>query len=156
MQEHKRIIKNVIMPVSIETRNGWSLSQKDNIFLCYQCKSPLMYIRQEHGVVEEEPHFPVENNRRKDYYMLRVVGLAIHCAECGAFQNDFSKWFYPEDKQVCSWDEEELDMAEREEIEYCLIQFNQNGDFEPRFKSGELAYLKKKLEEYEKKNYPEK
>lgn len=150
-QEKNRLMKSVLTPNSIETRGMWSLAQKENVFLCDECKSPLMYVRQEHGVVEEEFAFPNLDGKEK-YFALRVIGLALYCAECGTFQDDFYKYFYPEDKLVCSWDDDDLGLADLEEIQYCLQQFNNTGDFKATHESKEIRYLKEKLKEYIKNN----
>ncbi len=155
MKELERINKSVLTADSIETRKGWSLAQKDNPVLCEYCKSPLFYVGIDWGIVEESSLFndiKVIGKERNFQYYLREVGLILYCAECGNFNNHYSKYFYPEDKLVCSWNDEELDIAEIEEIKHCLEQFNRKGDFIPNYQSPEISFLKKKLVEYEEKN----
>ena len=159
MKEVERINKSVLTADSIRTGDGWSLAMKDNPVLCFYCKSPLFYIRIVWGVVEEEEFLKdikVLGKEREPQYSLREVGLNLYCAECGHFHNDYCKYFYPKDKEVCCWDDEELDLAEAEEIKYCLEQFNRKGDFTPRYNNEEMTYLKKKLKEYEEKYYSKK
>lgn len=154
MREVERINKSVLTADSIGTREGWSLAHKDNPVLCFYCKSPLFYVEIVWGVVEEEEllkDIKVLGKEREPQYSLREIGLNLYCAECGHLHDDYCKYFYPEDKVVCSWDDEELDLAEAEEIKYCLEQFNRKGDFTPRYHSNEMAYLKNKLKEYEEK-----
>lgn len=157
MREVERINKSVLTADSIESR-GWSLSQKDNPVLCFYCKSPLFYISIVWGIVEEElcGSIKVLGKEREPQYWMREIGLLLYCAECGHFHDDYHKYFYPQDKIVCSWDDEELDLAEAEELKYCLEQFNRKGNFIPTYHSKEMSYLKKKLKEYEEKYYSKK
>ncbi len=159
MREVERINKSVLTADSIETGRGWSLAQKDNPLLCFYCKSPLFYVEIVWGIVEERGllwDIKVVGKEREPQYALREIGLNLYCAECGHFHNDYCKYFYPEDKVVCSWSDEELDFAEAEELKYCLEQFNRKGDFTPRFHNKEMDYLKKMLKEYEERNYGKK
>ena len=121
MKELERINKSIITADSIEARNGWSLSQKENPTLCSYCKSPLFYVWIEWGVVEESELFKdIKVLEKGKHYWLREVGLVLYCAECGHLHNDYCKYFYPKDRLVCSWSDKELDLAEIEEIKYCL------------------------------------
>ena len=159
MREVERINKSVLTANSIEGRGSWSLSQKENPVLCFYCKSPLFYIQIVWGIVEEREllgDIKIIGKERKSNYSLREVGLNLYCAECGHFHDDYCKYFYPKDKEVCSWSDEELDLAELEEIKYCLIQFNEKGDFTPSYNSKEMIYLKKMLKEYEEKHFGKK
>lgn len=151
MKEVERINKSVLTADSIDVRRGWSLSQKNNPVLCFYCKSPLFYVEIVWGIVEEEELLGISISERKTNYSLREIGLNLYCAECGHFHDDYCKYFYPEDKVVCSWNDEELNLAEAEEIKYCLAQFNRKGDFTPNYSNQETDYLKKKLKEYEEK-----
>lgn len=156
MREVERINKSVLTADIIKTGGSWSLSYKDNPVLCFYCKSPLFYVEIVWGIVEEEElleGIKVLGKERKPQYALREIGLNLHCAECGHFHNNYYKYFYPKDKVVCSWNEEELDIAEAEEIKYCLGQFNRKGDFTPLYHNNEMAYLKRKLKEYEERYY---
>lgn len=156
MKEVERINKSVLTADSIETGRGWSLAQKDSPVLCFYCKSPLFYVGITWGVTEEKEllgNIKILGKEREPQYSLREIGLNLYCAECGHFHNDYSKYFYPKDKIVCSWSDEELDLAEIEEIKYCLEQFNRKGDFTPLYPNKEMGYLKKKLKEYEEKYY---
>ncbi len=149
-KDKEKIAKLVFTADSIENNKGWSLVQRENPLLCDYCKSPLFYIDIVWGVVEEVHLLGIKvvNEDHKYHYFLREVGFNLYCAECGHFHEHYDKYFYPEDKVVCYWNDEELDYAEKEEIWYCLSQFNQKGDFIPRYKSSEMKYLKIKLEEY--------
>ena len=115
------------------------------------CNSNLTYIKVNWGVVAEDNDYGVMGNKDNRTYSLREFGLTIFCVECGCFYERYSKWFYPEDKIIMSFDE--LEEAEMCEVEYCLNQFDQKKDFKPQYKWHELDELKKKLREYEIK-YP--
>ncbi len=145
----KRILKTVILPSEIEA-STWGFSNHDNKINCDDCNSNLFYANITWGVVEEESTWQIMGNRSKRTYALREIGLCLYCAECGCFEEDYAKWFYPKDKTVCTWDE--LDGAEREEVNHCLNQWDQKGTFTPLWKSSELNILKENLKEYEKKN----
>lgn len=151
--EKEKINKSVLTANSIEASRGWSLSQKDNPLLCYYCKSPLFYIEIIWGIVEELSLLGIKvlGDNHKSHYSLREVGFNLYCAECGKFEEHYDKYFYPEDKLVCSWNDKELNLSEKEEISHCLSQFNQKGDFTPNYKSSQMMYLKNKLKEYELK-----
>ena len=147
----EQIRKLVIRPDEIEGEDNWSINLNKNLHSCGNCNSNLSYVKMEWGVVSEDFIFQVMGNRSERTYALREIGLTIYCAECGRFHEHYSKWFYPEDKLIMSFDE--LEEAEMPEVEYCLNQFNQKGDFKPQYKWSKLGELKKKLIEYEKK-YP--
>ena len=147
----EQIRKLVIRPDEIEGEDNWNISLNKNLFSCGDCNSNLAYVKIEWGVVEEDFIFQVMGNRSNRIYSLREIGLVIYCAECGCFHEQYSKWFYPEDKLIMHFDE--LEEAEMPEVEYCLNQFNQKKDFKPQYKFSKLGELKKKLLEYEKK-YP--
>lgn len=152
MKEKERIPKLVLLPSSIECR-GWSLADKDNTFECYDCKSRLFYVRQQFGIVDEGPMvYQVLGYKNKDepHIAFRQVGLALFCAECGSFNDDFYKYFYPVEKTICTWDDDELAIAEKEEIELVIDIFNRTGKIEIKdmFGSSQLNYMKKKIEEY--------
>jgi len=155
-QDKEKITKLIFTADSIKTSKGWSLADKDNPLLCDYCKSPIFYIRVIWGVIDETAIFEdikikVIGKEKEPQYSLREIGFVLYCAECGHFHEHFDKYFYPEDKQICSWDDEELDYAEKEEIWYCLQQFNQKGEFTPRYESTQMHYLKEKLKDYELK-----
>lgn len=105
------------------------------------------------GIVEEErwTDIKVLGKEREPQYGLREIGLHLYCAECGHWHEDYYKYFYPQDKQVCGWNDDELDFAEIEELWYCLEQYNRKGDFIPRYHSHAMEYLKTKLKDYEEK-----
>ncbi len=155
MNEVERINKSVLIADSIKSTRRWSLAQQDNPVLCSYCKSPLFYLEIVWGIIEEEKReFKVMGKEREPQFWIREVGLNLYCAECGHFNDDYFKYFYPEDRLVCLWNDEELDLADIEEIKHCLEQFNRKGDFTPNYNSVEVVFLKKKLLEYEKRNYP--
>lgn len=152
MKNIERITKLILTADSIELRRGWSLAQKDNPLLCSYCKSPLFYVEIVWGVVdvtEEYKDFKVFGKEREPQYALREIGLQLYCAECGHFHEPYASYFYLLEKVVCSWNDEELDIAEAEEIKHCLDQMNQKGDFTPNYRSIQMDYLKKKLVSYE-------
>ncbi|MDO8563615.1 MAG: hypothetical protein Q7R87_01260 [Nanoarchaeota archaeon] len=151
--ENERITKLILKPNNIMTSRGWSLAQYDNPLSCYSCKSSLFYVHITWGVVDEtDMHdFKVLGRDHKYQYWLREIGFGLFCAECGDFQESYFKYFYPEDKVVCYWREDNLDLGDFEEIRHCLTQWNSKGDFKPNYNSSILQYLKNKLKEYELK-----
>jgi hypothetical protein len=149
-----RIPKLVIKPGDINTER-FGLACNENLLMCYECKSPLFYIKINYGVTAEEYDYGIVNNKSKRVYALREIGFNIYCAECGSFIENYNKFFYPDDKLVF-WDfmYDELDDDERAEIDCCLNQYNQKRDFKARYKAPIFNELKEKLDEYEK-NHPE-
>jgi hypothetical protein len=154
LQDTRRINKSIIIADSIEAR-GWSLAMKNNLFLCCDCKSPLFYVRQQWGIVEEGDSYQVYGYKHKFYFALRVVGLALYCAECGEYNEDYDKYFYPKDKMVCTWDDDELGYAEQQDVEFWVDQLNRTENVIPRYTSKQGTYLKSKYDEYMDKNHPE-
>ena len=150
-----RMIKAVIIPQEIKVSGGFGLARNSNIIKCDSCLSPLAYARIEWGVVAQEYDYGIIGNRSNRQYNLTEVGLILYCAECGDFINDYHKSFYPEDKLVLfdigMFDE--IDDDERAEVECCLNQWNQKGNFTSRYNNPLFKELKEKLIEYEKK-YP--
>jgi len=131
----------------------WDLSVNENLVVCPDCKSIINYIKIEWGVVAEDNNYMVVGNRGKKTYQLREVGFIIYCAICGSFIENYGKWFYPEDRIIINLGMiDDLDAEERAEIEVCLSQFNQKGDFKARYDSPVFTELKKKLIDYEKKH----
>lgn len=150
----ERIPKLIIKPEDIELTGGYGLEDNPNLMLCPYCLSPLHYIKIEWGIVAEDDEYQVLGNKSKRSYALREIGFIVYCAECGDFIENFSKYFYPEDKVISDIGLfDELDMEERAEIWNCLTQWNQKNDFESRYKSPIFENLKLKIKEYEKK-YP--
>ena len=146
----KQIKKLVISPDEFDDPNHWALNRNENLVSCPYCNSNLSYVVIEWGIVAEDNWYEVMGDRSGRRYELEEIGLAVYCAECGEFNERYSKWFYPEDKIIMTFDElEDVEMAE---IKHCLYQFNQKGDFKPLWKSEKLYSLKKKLLEYEKKH----
>jgi len=148
MKTQTRMPKLVIKPDEIEDKNYWALNLNENTTTCRDCGSHLFYIKEDLGVVVEENDYMVMHNRSEKAYAIRPIGLTLFCAECGAVGELYHSFCYDEDKVVCSWDE--LGSVEKVEIEYCLNQFNQKGDFTPQWKCSEANFLKQKLREYEK------
>lgn len=155
MRELERINKSIITADSIETSSGWSLSKEDNPFLCEYCKSPLFYINIEWGIVEDDIYKEIKvlGKEREPQYYLREIGFRLYCAECGHFNEIYYKYFYPEDKVVCSLNDDRLEYVELQEIKHWLDQFNRKGDFTPNYQCHEAEYLKKKLKEHEDKAF---
>jgi len=146
----KRIPMLVISPSEIGDRSLFGLNLNDNVIKCHECGSHLFYIKIEWGVVVEDFLYGVLGNRSNRCYALREIGLVIYCSICSEFNEHYGKYFYPEDKLVCTWDE--IDGPERAEIEHCLHQFNQKGRFNPLYKCSEARILKEKLMDYEKRH----
>jgi len=151
--ENEKVIKLILKADSIKTGRGWTLAQYDNPFLCSSCKSPLFYVHITWGVVDETEmrEYKVLGRNHKYQYWLREIGFGLFCAECGDFQENYWKYFYPDDRIICCWKDDELNLTELEEIKHCLTQWNSNGDFKPNYKSNDFDYLKNKLKEYESK-----
>ena len=158
MRQEKNIIQeNVLTLNSIEGSKGWTLAQKDNAFACYECGGYLFYVRRQWGVVEESSVLAKNVNKAgytlgNKYLALREACLDLYCAKCSYFEDRHYKWLYPDDKIVCSWDDDELNYAERGEIEYALNIYNHTGQVKGSYESGEVKYLREKITEYEKKN----
>jgi hypothetical protein len=151
LTERKRINKNIIVADSIDMGTGWALSQHDNIFMCGTCKSPLFYVVQRWAVVKENTDYEVMGIG-KQYLVLRVVGLALYCAECGEFNEDYDTFAYRDEDIVCLWDDKEIEYTEKEEITYWLEQINHTGDFKPAYPSSAERIFRVKYEEFRKKN----
>ena len=146
----KQIHELVILPSEIKDNNSWGLNLNNNTTTCGDCGSHLFYIKEELGVVAEEHDMMIMNNRGHRMYNIRPIGLVLYCAKCSSFSEVYHSFCYDKDTIVCSWDE--LGGAEKIEIEYCLDQWDQKGDFKPQYKCSEVIYLKEKLKEYEKKH----
>ena len=144
--------KLVINPVDIiEGNSCWGLDLKEKGLWCPDCGSHLMYGEIEWGVIVEDLDYGIMGNQDNRHYVLREIGLHFHCAECGCFIENYSKWFYPESKMVITYDDIDMvDGVAKLEIEHCLQQFNQKKDFTPLYKYTGLDKLKEKLLEYEK------
>jgi hypothetical protein len=152
--EKKGMIKYIVTMDSIETRGGWSLAQKENAKSCGTCGGHLFYVRQEHGVVDESGDFEWRPKNERSY-CLRPTGLALYCGECGEFEDDFFKYFYPEDRVVCSWDDEDLEYEELEVLKHAIFLYNHTGKIDKNSMSYcpvEMLKLQEKLDEYEKKH----
>jgi len=144
-ENKERMHKLVIVPSELTQYNFG-----EKLLSCYDCNSNLMYLRIQYGIVKEKDEFQIMNNRSKVVYSVREIGFSVYCAECGSFIENYFK-FYNNDELVYSFDME-LDEDEKAEIEYCLSQFNQKGDFVPRYKFGELNIIKEALLKADKKN----
>lgn len=151
MTEEKRIPKLIVKASDIDSS---SLSDIDDLFSCYDCNSNLFYFKLRYGIVAEEHEYMTVGNKSNRSYQLRETGLNTFCAECGAFNENYWKNFYPEDR-VIMFDMDIFDKDEMAEIENCLMQFNEHRDFKSRYNSNIFKELKEKLLEYEKK-HPEK
>lgn len=138
----KRIIKSIILPDEIE--KCWGFTQHENRYICLDCGSLLFYIQRVMAVTYDVTDYQISGYKDKGCYSLSECGLKVYCAECGRFQEIY---FYDKVKIVCEFDE--LDNAEKEEIDYCLAQYNQRREYVPRFKNPSVEILKEKLKEYE-------
>lgn len=153
LKEKKGLIKYVVAVDSIETRGGWTLAQKENVARCPNCGGNIFYVRKEHGVVDEsDDHEDLFREKDMRCYHLRQIGLALYCAECGEMEDFYDKFFHPTDKVVCSWDDEELEYGEMEEVNFALLQFNKTGKMKLGYSDSNIKYLQRKLEEYEKEH----
>jgi len=146
----KRIPKSVIRVDEIESKEIFGLNLNENTVACDCCGSYLCYIKTNLGVVAEDDDYGIIGNRGNRTYNVREIGLTIYCAECGEYIESYSSFSYDRDKVVCTWDE--LGDSEKAEIDYCLSQWDQKGDFKPQWKCSEVNVLKEKLKEYEKKH----
>lgn len=153
MKFQERIPKLVIKPDEIDGPDCFGFNLNDNTTTCRDCGSHLFYIKKELGVIAEESDYGIMGNRSNENnrtYRISEIGLVLYCAECGEFEENYTNFCYDKDTIVCSWDE--LGGSEVVEIEYCLHQWDQKGDFKPQWKCSELIYLKEQLKEYEKKH----
>lgn len=143
----------VIKPSEIETKSCFNLASNDNLLLCDDCKSPLFYVKINWGVVAEENDYGIIGNKSNRVYCLRECGMTTFCSCCGCFNEQYSKYFYPEDKLIMSdFTLDEIGEDEIAELQVCLSSFNQSRTFEPRYKSNIFTELKTKLMEYELKH----
>ena len=154
-QEKNTMLKNVLTAESIETKRSWGFNLKENIITCCDCLSPLFYLARHWGVVEEESFSGIKivgYRLGNKYLALREVGLVVYCAECGVFNEDYSTWVYPDKKIIVTWRDEEIDYAEREEIEQALSVYNNTGQVKANYESSAVIHLRKEIKEYEEKN----
>ncbi len=140
----KRMIKTVIMPDELKDER-FSLTMNENRYICYDCHSILFYIKKLFGVVYEELEYGIMHHVDKTQYRLREYGFKVYCAECGHFQE--IEFIDTKDSLVCDFDD--LDGAERGEIEYCLGQYNQRKTYTPLFKTSSTTLLREKIKEFE-------
>jgi len=155
IKEEKRIVEYVIVPDGIETRGHWTLAQKENMFECSTCGSHLFYVRQEHGIVDETQDRDILIAGWKYNYALRVVGLALYCAKCGEFMEDYFRYFYPKDALVCTWDDEDLEYEEIEDLRWMIHRYNTTGNIKKEkgsYVSSEQRYVLSKIKKYEEEN----
>jgi len=152
--ESDRILKIVIKPSKIEARNKWSLAEKENLWNCYDCKGHLFYARVEHGVVKENTEYQILGHKNKTNYSLREIGMSLYCAECGSFQEFWNKNFYDTNQLIISWDDKELDGAEKEHIEQALEEYNMTRTINEQIKKycPEIIALEKELKKSEEEN----
>ena len=136
------MIKSVIIADEIK---NYSAGNLDN-YQCYDCGGMIFYISKIMGVVHEVLDYGIVGYKDKNRFSLREYGWNIHCAECG---NSREITFYEKDNLVCDFDD--LDNADKEEIDYCLAQYNQKKSYIPRYNSMSVQILLKKLKEYDKK-----
>lgn len=146
----KRIPKLIIVADDIESDSMWSLRQEEQSCTCQDCGGMIFYIRKVWGVVAEDLDIGIMGWRGKRHYSLNELGINIYCAECGSSSEYYHSFSYDKDLVVC--EHKDLDGEEMAEINYCLRQFNEKGDFKSSFNSSEVRLLKEKLLEYEKKH----
>jgi hypothetical protein len=142
--DKKRIPKLVIVQSELDRK-----LMKSNLKSCYDCNSQLFYVEEEYGVVIDDFPFKVMGNKDGITYRLAVINISIYCAECGSFLENYFK--LGDEKDIVYTIDRDLDEDEKVEIEYCLHQFNQKGDFKPRYKFTELNSLKEALKKLDLK-----
>lgn len=126
--EENRVLKTVLKADKVGTKGGWSLAQKDNVQFCYDCKSPLFYVRTEHGIAYEDYDIPIHGYIfKKGALNLRVIGIRLYCAECGCGNEGYTSFQYEKDNIVFSWDDDDLEYYEQEYIERAISIFNKEG-----------------------------
>ncbi len=153
MKSKEMMHKLVINPNDIEADSCWGLDLKEKGLWCPDCGSHLMYGELQWGVIAEDMDYGVLGYIDNRQYRLIEIGIHFHCAECGCFIENYSKWLYPIHRIVITYEDiDMLDGVEKLEIEHCLHQFNQKKDFTPLYKWHGLNMLKEKLLEYEKKH----
>lgn len=145
----KRIPELVILPSEI-SGGTWGLKLEENMFTCTDCSSMIFYVKKIYGVIAENLEYSIIGWRSERHYQITEIGINLYCAKCGESREVFHNFCWDKDQVVCEYDD--LDGEEMIDIEYCLRQFNERGDFTPRFKTGEAKLLKEKLIEYEKKH----
>lgn len=146
MFKDDRVPKLVILQSELSRR-----VMREKLKRCYDCNSNLTYVEETYGIVRETSNYGIVGNRSNTTYSLRIIQINLYCAECGNFVEDYFK-VYNKDEIVYTFDDD-LDEDEKAEIEGCLHEFNQKGDFTPRWKY--ISYIddiKQKLLEDEKKH----
>ena len=139
----KRIIKSIIRSDELE----WDWNMCEDKKICRDCGGNIFYIKQLMGVIREELDYGIVGYKDKIQYALREYGFKTYCAECGEFED-----IYFIDKVDLIYELDDLGGEDKEEIEWCLGQFNQKKTYEPRYKSGEVMLMLEKLKETEKLN----
>ena len=145
----RRIPKLIIVADEIEG-NRWGLKQEEQMFTCQDCGSMIFYVKKILGVVAEELDYAIMGWRSNRHYSIREIGIEIYCAECGTSSEYYNHFSYDKDSIIC--EHKDIDGEEIAEIEYCLRQFNEKGDFKPSYNFNEARILKEKLFSYEKKH----
>ena len=146
----KRIPKLIIVADEIKSDSGWGLKQEEQMFTCQDCGGMIFYVKKILGVVAEELDIGIMGWRCDRNYSIREIGIDVYCAECGSCLEYYHSFSYDKESVVCEY--KDIEGEEICEIEYCLRQFNEKGDFKSSFKSGESRLLKEKLLNYEKKH----
>jgi len=150
MDNKQRIPKLIVRADQIEGSGCFGLTHEEEMYKCYDCGGMIFYVKKILGIVAEESDFQIMGYRSKRRYSICPIGFNIYCSECSCFREDFSSFQYDKDAVVCSYDD--IDGEEIAEIEFCLRQFNEKGNFTPLFATGESRVLKEKLMEYEKEH----
>ena len=150
-ETEKRIPELVIIPSQIEGRK-FGINVDNDLVKCYYCGSNLFYVVIRKGIVSEDHSYGILGNKSNRVCSVREIGFSLYCSKCGSFNEHYDKWFYPEDQLIYAFDDD-LDESELAEIDWCLSQYDQKGDFEDRYKFGQLETIKKALIEYDLK-YP--
>ena len=137
----KRVIKSIIRADEID----YSFSTDEDKKICYSCNGTIFYIKKLNGVIREELDYGIVGYKDKIQYALREYGFKVYCAECGEFED-----IYFIDKVDLIHELDDLGGEDKEEIEWCLGQFNQKKTYEPMYKSTEVELMLDKLKETEK------
>ncbi|MFW9872095.1 MAG: hypothetical protein ACFFG0_03260 [Candidatus Thorarchaeota archaeon] len=150
LKEQNRIPKLILTPNQIDSNSSFQVADNEQLTMCDECKGTLFYIEKVWGVVCEDLIYGIINYKEKRMFSFREIGLNVYCAECGEFNESYSKWFYPEDRLIMTFND--FENTEQIEIQHCLNQFNQKHDFKTNYKNFELDILKEKLNSYIKKH----
>lgn len=139
--------KNIIVPSNMDMGH---CGTADDLYLCCDCKSPLMYVRQRWGVIEEYG-LKIIGYRRNSYYRLHTIALILYCAECGDYVDDH--FDSNEERFVYALKDAYIDEIDRKELECKLSEYNRTGTFKISSYDNVAMEMKEALDKYELKKY---